>query len=359
MKVGVLGSGNGGCAVAFDFARAGHDVSLFDFPEFADNIAAVAADRGIRADGQLEGFAPIRYAGHDLEQVVRGARLLLVVGPAYSTEPFAKACQPLVEDGQAVVVCPGSCAGAVVFKNGLERELPDERLLVAETSTLPYAVRLVEPGRIHVFLKLRGGLFLAALPSRRTAEVLSLLDGVYPCMTPARNVLQTALQNGNPVIHPAVTLLNAAPIERTGGAFCFYEQGVTPVVGRLMAAVDRERIAIGAKLGLDILPDPVLGVEQGYMLEPSYDRGYIEAPGFRGIRAPSTLDDRYFHEDVGFGLVFLASLAERAGVETPVVHALLDIISTLMGRDYRQESARSLDRLGFGDESLEKIVERL
>jgi opine dehydrogenase len=71
-------------------------------------------------------------------------------------------------------------------------------------------------------------------------------------MAPAGNVLQTSLQNGNPVIHPAITLLNAALIERTGGDFFFYEDGVTPAVGRLIEAVDRERISIGRALGVDI-----------------------------------------------------------------------------------------------------------
>ena len=359
MRVGVLGSGNGGCAAAFDFARAGHDVSMFDFPEFPDNIAAIAANRGVFAEGELEGFAAIDYAGHDLERVVRGARMLLLVGPAYSTEPFAKACKPYLEPGQVVVVCPSSCAGAIVFKNALGLDLRDESLLVADTSTLPYAVRVTKPGAIHVFLKLRGGLFLAALPGRRTEEVVALCKDVYPCLKPAKNVLQTALQNGNPVIHPAVSLLNAAHIERTGGAFCFYEDGVTPAVGRLMEAVDRERIALGAKLGLEILSDPVLGVEQGYMLEPSYYRGYTEAPGFRGIRAQSSLDYRYFHEDVGFGLVFLASLGKQAGVATPIADALIDIISVIMDRDYRKESARGMERLGLADKSLEAILEQL
>jgi hypothetical protein len=39
------------------------------------------------------------------------------------------------------------------------------------------------------------------------------------------SVFQTTLQNGNPVIHPAVTLTNAALIERTAGDFRFYEDG--------------------------------------------------------------------------------------------------------------------------------------
>ena len=51
------------------------------------------------------------------------------------------------------------------------------------------------------------------------------------------------------MIHPAVTLLNAGLIERTGGAFLFYEEGVTESVGRAIEAVDRERLAIADALG--------------------------------------------------------------------------------------------------------------
>ncbi len=208
-------------------------------------------------------------------------------------------------------------------------------------------------------MKLRAGAYLAAIPGTRTGEVLARLRDVYPCLRPARNVLQTSLQNGNPVIHPAVTLLNAALIERTGGDFCFYQDGVTPAVGRLMEAVDRERMAVGAALGLEILSDPELGVIQGYMREATYDKGYREAPGFQGIRAQNRLDNRYFHEDVGFGLVFLSSLAHRVGVETPVADAMIRLVSVLMGRDYRRESARSLEMLGLGDEPLDEILNRL
>jgi opine dehydrogenase len=118
-----------------------------------------------------------------------------------------------------VVVCPSSCGGSIEFKNGAGLSIRDESVIVAETSTLPYAVRTTEPGRINVFLKLRGGLFLAAVPARNTLSVLERVRDVYPAMEAAENVLQTSLQNGNPVIHPAVTLLNAALIERTQGDF--------------------------------------------------------------------------------------------------------------------------------------------
>ncbi len=346
MRVGVLGSGNGGCAVAFDWAAAGHTVAMYDLPEFPANLAAIAQQGGLLAEGELRGFAPIAYAGHDLEPVIGEADLIFVVGPAYSTEPLAAACAPWLRAGQTVVVCPGSCGGAVVFRNAAGLAPDDRRVRVADTSTLPYAVRLMAPGRLKVHLKLKDGVLLAALPSEETAAVVELLRPVYPCLSPAASVLHTALQNANPVIHPAVSLLNAARIEGAA-TFRFYEDGVTPAVGRLMEAVDRERIAIGAALGLDIIADPVIGVRQGYMTEANYHTGYTEAPGFRGILAQTSLDHRYFHEDVGYGLVFMSSLGQAVGVPTPTMDALITLTSTLMARDYRAEAKRTLAGLGL------------
>ena len=54
MKIGVLGSGNGGCAVAFDCASRGHRVGVFDFARFPDNVRAIRNDGGIHCTGVLE-----------------------------------------------------------------------------------------------------------------------------------------------------------------------------------------------------------------------------------------------------------------------------------------------------------------
>ncbi len=74
MRVAVFGAGNGGVASAFDFAQHGHDVSLFATPEFGTNVVAVNENGGITASGDLQGFAPIRYAGHDAAEAVAARR---------------------------------------------------------------------------------------------------------------------------------------------------------------------------------------------------------------------------------------------------------------------------------------------
>lgn len=359
MNIAVLGSGNGGCAVAFDCAAHGHQVRLFDFKQFSTNIKAVQNNGGIYCEGELKGFQPVGYAGHKIEQALDGADIIYVVGPAYSTRPFAEACKPFLKEGQTVIVCPSSCGGAIEFKNGAGLKLREESIVVAETSTLPYAVRLLEPGNIRIFNKLKGGLFLAAVPAKNTSVVLEKVRDVYPAMRPAKNILQTSLQNGNPVIHPAITLMNVALIERTKGDFEFYHEGVTPAVGRLIEAVDKERIAIGKKLGVEVIPDPELGVMQGYMVEATYDTGFMTSPGFAGVKAQSSLDYRYFNEDVGYGLVFLKSLGEQVGVATPIISAVITLVSLLMNRDYAGEARRTMETLGlskFTAEELEKLL---
>ena len=139
----------------------------------------------------------------------------MLVGPAYSTEHQAAVVAPHLVPGQAVLVCPASCAGAITFKRTAGLALDDETITVGETSTLPYAVRIVAPGRINVFHKLNGGVFVAGLPRSGTHRLLSMIQDVYPGTEAADSVFQTTLQNGNPVIHPAVTLLNTGLIERT------------------------------------------------------------------------------------------------------------------------------------------------
>ena len=356
MQITVLGAGAGGTAVAFDCASHGHDVRVFDFEQFPDNIAKIAEQGGIHADGDISGFAEIAYSGHDIDDALQDAELIYVVGPAYSTEPFGQAVAGKLQAGQTVIVTPSSCGGALAFKRAAGLAVDDDSIRVAETSTLHYAVRLTEPGSVRVFLKLKAGNLLAALPQQHTHDILELIKDVYASMEPANSVLQTSLQNANPIIHPAVTLSNAARIEMTGGEFLFYEEGVSDSVGRLIEALDNERIAIGKALGITVLPDPVMGMRQGYMLEANYGSGYRKAPGFLGIGAQPQLDHRYINEDVGYGLVFMSKLGQQAGVATPGIDAIIAVASIVMARDYRAEALRTPQSLGIAELSVQELA---
>ena len=182
-----------------------------------------------------------------------------------------------------------------------------------------------------------------------TCDIAEALQGVE---VEAAGIFQTTLQNGNPVIQPAVTLLDAVLIERTGGDFMFYEEGVTEAVGRVMQAVDDERLAIAQALGVAIVAEPDLGVRQGYMVEPSYSTGYSTALGFRGIKAHNELHHRYLTEGVGYSMVVLTDLARHVSVSALTMDAVIGIASVVAGEDFAAEHARTMGLSGLTREQL-------
>ena len=359
MKIAVLGSGNGAHAVAFECARAGHEVSMFDFPRFSASVEAIAAAGGISSVGRMEGFQKIAYAGTDIAAVMEGASLIIAVGPSYSTEPFAEACRPYVREGQVYVVMPGSCMGALVFKRALRLDSLDERVCVAETSTLPYAVRIMGPASIDVYHRLIGAYTVATLPRSKGDEVYELLTGIFTGMEKGRSVFETTLSNSNPVIHPVVTTLNVGLIERTRGDFEFYSEGITPSVGNLMEAIDTERLRIGEALGVKLERGPSKGIRQGYANVDTNDYclSYSTAPGFAGIRAQSSLDHRYYNEDLGYTMMFWLDLADRFGVDVPGMQSLVTLASMITKKDFRKDPPRTLASLGLDGWTREQLLE--
>lgn len=347
MIIAVLGSGNGACATAADCALSGHEVRLFDFSKYESALSRIMEQGGIQATGVVEGFAKISYTGTDIEAAIQDADMIIAVGPACSNEPFAQAVKNVIQSNQLYVICPGSNGGALVTKRIFSACENAVDVVIAETATLPYAARLVAPGVVNIYHKLVGGLYLAAVPQSKTMEAIQSYRQIYPCALPGENLFRTMLQNANPVLHPVVTVMNAALIERTKGDFCFYEEGVTPAIGRLIQAIDKERIQIGNALGVEIISDPLIGVLQGYMKEADYESGYTNAPGFRGIRAQESLKHRYLDEDVGYGLVFMAELGKAVGVDTPMMDSVILLASALTETDYRENPQRTLQTMGY------------
>ncbi|WP_432557568.1 NAD/NADP octopine/nopaline dehydrogenase family protein [Granulicoccus sp. GXG6511] len=355
MRVTIMGSGNGATAAAFEWAQAGHQVSMWDSRQFPDNIAAIARNGAIEGRVKFEGTAPIRYAGHDLDKALADTELVLIVGPAYAHEAMGEALRGRLTTDAAYCLLPSACNGAVVLKQALGLDLRDDTYLIGETSTLPYGCRVIAPGVIRVTTRVLDGLYVATLPSHRTPELLGRLRTVWPQTEAAKNVLQTTLQNGNPVLHPAIMLLNASRIENTEGDFLFYTEGVTPASAALIEAIDKERVALGNAIGVDVVPDPELGLRQGYLSEATYLKGYNQGIGFAKSQAPKSLDFRYLTEDVPYGLVFMSELAKQFDVPTPAMDTVISLASIVLTTDFRAQGKRLPKDLGFGELSPEQV----
>jgi opine dehydrogenase len=164
-------------------------------------------------------------------------------------------------------------------------------------------------------------------------------------------MMETGFSNINAVMHPAGTLGNAGWIERTGGDFHYYREGITPAIASWIEQVDHERLKIAQRIGLKPVTFVEIFYRAGLTSEEARASGSVlrainESPPNRTIKAPSTLDHRYIREDVGYGLVPMAEIGRLTGVATPVMEALITLASTAHATDYRIEGL-TLEKMGL------------
>mgnify|MGYP001815328207 FL=1 len=176
----VLGAGNGGSAMAGDMTLAGHHCRLFEFPEFSANIEPIQAQGGIRVTGVARtGFARLELATTDLAEAVEGADLIMATTVALAHERLARELAPHLQDGQVIILWPGS-GGTLAFGKVWDELGFDRCALLAEAVTLPYCCRRLEgPGTINIHRVDGPNMLLAALPATDTPVVLEAMDGTY------------------------------------------------------------------------------------------------------------------------------------------------------------------------------------
>ena len=149
---------------------------------------------------------------------------------------------PRSSGGQLIALLPGNL-GTLEFASILGRAGAPGCLL-AESDTAPYVCRKTAPDGAVIW-GIVPALGVGVFPSARTTEARGDAP-LFPGASAYGDVLTAGLAALNPVVHPPGVLLNAGRVERSRGEFYFYEEGVTPGVGRVIEALDRERLALGA-----------------------------------------------------------------------------------------------------------------
>jgi opine dehydrogenase len=347
----VLGAGHGGLAMAGHLGVLGYPVHLYN--RTPENLDGVRWHGGIKVDGAVTGFGPVRRATSDLPAALEGADVVMVVTPATAHRDLAASMAPHLREGQLIVLNPGRTFGALELRKVFDdsRRTPDVAL--AEAQTFLYASRAVSRWEAHIF-RIKNAVPFATLPSFLIPEALALVRQPFPQFVAGSNVLATSLENIGAVFHPALTILNAGWIEATHGDFEYYLQGITPSVARLLERIDDERLAVAGAVG-------VRSMSAREWLYLSYDSPgaslfeAIHATGsYRGIKAPPGIDHRYIFEDVPMSLVPLASIGAMLGVPTPAIDMIVDLGSILHSTDYRA-AGRTVESLGLAGLSIRQI----
>jgi len=365
-KIAVIGAGNGGHAIAAHKTLDGFEVNLFELPRFADNI------RQVLETGQITIEWPKRKETVKIHQVttniaaaLESAEIVFVVTPAFGHKTMAELCAPHVKDGQIIVLMPGS-GGSLEFAGIFRAHGVNKNILLCESCTLPYGARLAGPGHVLIHIEaviLPTGVF----PANRTNEAIAELQEVYPTIAPATNVLEAAINNPNPIVHPAAALLSVSRIEYSGGEFYLYQEGMTPAVARVYEALERERLAILDRLGLKLHHYASLDARDynlGETLEECHERilnttmdATFDADSIKAgikMKGPASMQDRFVTEDVPYGLVLLSTLGQLLDIATSIADAIINLCGAINRVDYRAEG-RGAGELGLGGMSVEQV----
>lgn len=354
-RVAILGAGNGGCAMAADLVFRGHEVRLWS--RRAETLVPLWEQGGVEAVGVIgEGLAPVSVITNEIGVAIEGADIVIVTTPVSAHEFVIRKAAPQLRPGQTLMLTPGH---EVLFVPTLLRRAGVVGVGLCETGALPYTARKVSPGIVNVFHTSRKLLF-AAFPAEDTVRLHAQIATLFPNTFAGKNLLETAIQFNNAVLHPAPMVCNAGWIEHSGGQFIFYLEGITPSVGRLIEGVDRERMAIARSLGVRAQPLLENYYETGHTTAHAFEVGTVyqamrENPPNRTINAPPTLEHRFLDEDVPYGLVPLTELGKLGQVPTPLMDSLISIATALRGVNYR-ESGMTLDRMCLRDYEMEELI---
>jgi len=346
MDVAVLGGGHGCYAAAADLADRGFAVRLWR--RAADRLAPLRAEPTLElVDARGARRARLALVTADLGQALRGAELVMMPLPATAQAGLARELASRLEDGQVLYIPPGSF-GSYVMARALAEHGCEAEVTFAESGTLPYLARKRNE-RSVVITGRTTRLPTGAFPAARSRAALAMVREAYPAVEERRDVLDAALLNAGPVIHPPLILLNAGPIEAFD-RYDIHNEGTQPAIRRVHDALDAERIALREALGYGPPHFPLRDHYESGGEEWMYgDLAHERLVDSDDWREPLDLQrHRYMLEDVACGLAFLVSLADWAGVACPVASGLLAVASAIVGEDLRR-TGRTVESLGLAE----------
>jgi opine dehydrogenase len=352
MEIAVLGGGNGCYAAAADLSEQGHAVRFWrrDEAAFAPVLES-GMIRVIDADGERDVAIP--KATTNLAEAVSGAALIVIPLPATAQAGLFQILAPLLEDGQAVYLPPGTFGSYLLHQAARAAGNP-ARFFCGETGTLPWLVRKQGPAEIRVSVRATR-LPTGFMPAVGSEAAMAAVQEAFPAVEPIRDALDGALMNAGPIIHPPLILMNAGPMEHFEH-WDIHNEGTQPSIRRTTDVLDGERIAVREALGYGAphfpLADHYDDTRDEWMYGDSSHEKLTDSGDWR--EDIDLTGHRYMLEDVETGLALLCACADFAGVDAPVAQGLLAIGGAINGRDFRK-TGRTLASLGLDGLSQEEL----
>ena len=342
--VTVIGGGGTAIFMAAYLTIQGHEVTVCDEEWHGARLKAIQeAGNEVDMIGSCgTGHAVIHEITFEVGKARENAEVVLVSAMVKRHEAIADWIAPHLKEGQVVCFSAGNCASIT-----LKKKLGDRKIVVGEMQGNIGPCRLVSPTTVSCAFPYAEKP-VAAFPACDNDALVAGLSKVYPCRA-VKNVFQATLSSPNVSIHLAGTLMNTSKME-TMNDFRLYQDGMSPSVATVIAAVEDERERVMDQMGYQ----RTRAVGQIYALL-EYPK-HPEVAQFRVLAGPvKGVHDRYVVEDAHAGNSLLLSIARNFGIKAPVVEALLTLASVLNDNEDFYAGGLTLENLGLAGKTVEEI----
>lgn len=173
--------------------------------------------------------------------LLRDVDCILVTVRIFGHEPLIKSCLSYYPKNMMIIIFTGYWAALRLRTLFLKSQRTD--ITIAETTLLPLASKIAGPEYVKIS-RIKSKIRIATYLTSKTSFVYRNLRSSLPQLFPGNNVLETSLENFNPILHVPIALFNLGEIEKKENTFKFYHEGISPKIVRIIDAVDTERMKL-------------------------------------------------------------------------------------------------------------------
>ena len=388
-KVGIIGSGSNALGTASLLSSLGHDPMLWSpsgagtadlIEQAAESSLTTTITSTLQSTGALSQTFPVRIAQSTRELIRSNDNVLVVALPTNCHKDVMDRLAPdiiewVMESKQKmrIIISSHASLGAVYFMQRLRSEWYRQNasdsdftnIQITCWGTTAITARKTSGTSVNV-LTMRIVVDYCTVPFNPEDANDTLLEALFGPRFRHRDggLLAISLSNLNPQNHLGIVLGNmsrmdpAPPLNDVDkGQFIepwYQGKNITPKIGRLMEALDLERINIAKALKLDVrtifehfswsfnvpLEITTKALDGETITRPltvSEMNQQMHHLG-RDVFGPTDPESRYVVEDVPYGLVLTVILGRLLNVPAQLHESGIMILSAMYGRDFLVEN---------------------
>lgn len=335
MKIGIIGAGNIGTAIAADLARE-NEVTIFSSRpnEFEKTL------KYEDSNGEYEYSSEIKCVTNDYSVLMNNAEIVFICLPTYAIDNAVKNILPYVNDKHIIGYVPG--AGGVEF---FSKSLLEKGATIFGFERVPYVARVKEYGKI-VSASKKPKYRVATLPSSKGEEIAKLIQSLFE--TECGIMHEFISMTLTPTLH--VSRLydlykDYKPNDTLDSDPLFYKEW-RDSASYICFGIDKELHEVADKLTKNGLPTKELvpySIHYESETPELLTKKLQSIPSLSKIKGPVIDEDgiyrldiesRYFTESYPYRLAIVRGLADLLNIEVPLSTEVLKWYEKIANKKY-------------------------